>query len=823
MARNDWHFRKLYLALIASGALLSGNSIAQDDVPAGFENLMQAQQTMVDVYFQGRHVLSTDARFTPTHLEFLHIEQLLEKLKQLPAENADIIREAIQGEINANNQLVCTNTYQTDCGLLAPTVAGVIFDESRFRADLFINPDYLSVQDNRQNDFLPRSDAGFSLLQNFGAAYADSDSGNDYTLFGNTLLSYTESSMQAAWDISGNSGARIDTLFYQHDFEGREIKAGLIKPHNDGLSFAPSQSIAGIRWSSSQQTRADNLATQSSAIQVFLNSRAQVDILRDGRLLSSDIYQPGNQLLNTDRLPTGAYSITLRISEDNGQARSEQRYFVKEFDLPPSDYVDYFIEAGNTLSARQQILPDIDGELLLRAGLRYRLRDDTGVGLAASMMANTLLVENSIVHVGPAHRFKGSLLWSNDGDFGYALSQRLRWRNINATIESRRLWRDNINPINPINPQSPTMPLQPNDPLLAAQSSQYFELLPNAFSQHQLSLSMPVADGSLAYNATYSQQLSSKAQTIHSLSYSGNLRFSGVDNISFRTALSHDGQESALTFGINYHFQNRSWSHSLTPEASIGNAKRASTLRWRASRTFSDSNGGDYRSAVYAAAGDNSNAGFDGSYASRFGRANLTLEQGLSQNKGSRVFAHASSSFITDFDTIAWGGRDLAGSALLINTEGDVNNMQFDILVNGTKQGSTQANTQSVLQLTPFDTYRIRLRPRGNTLIGMDEREQEITLYPGNVVPVVWQVSPIIIGYGRLLDSNGQAISNANISGAYGVAFTDGQGVFQAELLLSNREISINNGKHACTVTLPASDEAGSNFSVRNFGDLTCR
>jgi hypothetical protein len=809
----QWRYRKIYLGLLAGSAILATNAGAQDDVPAGFENLMQAQQTVIDVYLHGRYLTSTDASFTPSHIEFLQLQTLMKAMRQLPAEHAEKIRQAISGELEANQGLVCATQNQSGCGILQPDIAGVIFDESRFRADLFINPNYLGVQDNRSNEFLPRSDAGLSLLQNFGAAYAGSDSGNDYTIFGNTLFSYAESSVQAAWDVSGNNGARIDTLFYQHDFEGREFKAGLIKPHNDGLSFAPSQSIAGFRWSSSQQTRAGDLTTQSSAIQVFLNSRAQVDILKDGRLLSSEIYQPGNQLLNTERLPAGAYNITLRISEDNGQVRSEQRYFVKEFDLPPSDYVDYFIEAGNTLSERQQLLPGMNGDALLRAGFRYRLRDDMGLGLAASWTGNTVLLENSLIHVGPTHRLKGSLLWSNEGDYGYAINQRLQWQSLSVTLESRRLWRENNNPTAPVQTNI-------NDPLQLLQASPSFELLPNAFTQHQLSLSLPLADGSLAYNATHSRQLGTKAQTIQSLSYARSMRFSGVDNISFRAALSHDGQEGALTLGINYHFQSKRWSHSLNPEVSSG-SKQGNSLRWRSSRSFKDRHGADYRSAVYASTGDTNNLGFDGSYASNYGRANLTLEQGLQGNGSSRVFAHASSSFITDFDTIAWGGRDLAGSALLIHTEGDVRDMQFDILVNGNKQGSTNANTQSVLQLTPFDTYKIRLRPRGKTLIGMDEREQEITLYPGNVVPLVWQVSPIIIAYGRLLDTDGNAIANASIEGTYGVALTDDRGIFQAELLQSSETLSVNNKEYACRIVLPEI-AADASSSVHNFGELVC-
>lgn len=828
LSRNRLFMRLLRLKIkenvrlfVLAICTITPNAQASNDIPEGFEQLAMVQETMVDVYYQGRFLRSVDAQFSVGNIIINSPDEVINAIDNLKSKT-DVLN-AISGELSSNQQAICASDYQTNCGTLTPSIAGVIFDESQFRLDLFINPEYLTISNKNTDIYLPKSNAGLSLIQNFGAAYtAQLNKNNDYTIFGTTTLAYEETNLQASWDFSGKNGGRIDTLFIQKDYRGRDVKAGLFRPHSQNLSFAPQQSIAGIRIASSQQTRTDLDVAQSNDIQVFLNTRAQIDIVKEGRLLNSGMYAPGNQLVDTQHLPNGAYNITLRINEENGTTRIETRYFVKEYDLPANKEIEYFFEAGDTLDGRDKLLPTSNGNTIIRGGIRFRLRDDLGAGISSTWHEGTGLLESSFVSINSFQRVRANVMVSNDGDYGYSLSNRLQWRDLSATFESRKLWRKNNAGSNQVAPLI-IDPLFNQPQLLSDQQHQAFSLLPKAFSQHQLNLNIPFYKGHLSYSATLASQSGLAKQTIQNISYTRNFSLESRDNISMRIGASHDGQHGMMLLSVNYRMNQGNWTHSVTPEMST--AKRSGqqkhSLRVRSSTLSKSKDGSDLRNAFYATLSDNNNIGWESSYASRYGRANLNVERGFSNDAGTRMFANASSSFISNFEDIAWGGRDVAGSAVLVGTSGQTKDMSFDILIDGYKRDTISANNASVLQLTPFETYKVRLRPTGTRLVGFSDKEQEITLYPGNVVPVRWEVNPIVIGFGRIVGRDGKAIKNVAIDGAFGVAFTDQYGIFQAELLTTSDYLQINNNDYNCKVALPKVEERKSN--IQNLGSLTCQ
>ena len=56
----------------------------------------------------------------------------------------------------------------------------------------------------------------------------------------------------------------------------------------------------------------------------------------------------------------------------------------------------------------------------------------------------------------------------------------------------------------------------------------------------------------------------------------------------------------------------------------------------------------------------------------------------------------------------------------------------------------------------------------------------------------------------RLLDQNGNAISNALLKGVSGLATTDDYGLFQAEVEDNVRSIIVETRTHTCQLNLPA-------------------
>jgi hypothetical protein len=56
-----------------------------------------------------------------------------------------------------------------------------------------------------------------------------------------------------------------------------------------------------------------------------------------------------------------------------------------------------------------------------------------------------------------------------------------------------------------------------------------------------------------------------------------------------------------------------------------------------------------------------------------------------------------------------------------------------------------------------------------------------VTLYPGSVAALHWDVTPLFVLFGQAVDGLGRPVANAEIKGAFGIGRSDGEGYFQIE------------------------------------------
>src|SRR5205085_238807 len=101
-----------------------------------------------------------------------------------PGKVIDLVRQAIRTPnleaalsqpFALNADRVCSPTSKdSSCGAMVPTVASIIYDEQRFRVDLFINPQFLRTAPSASSDYLPLPNAPLSLTNAFGVAAAGS-------------------------------------------------------------------------------------------------------------------------------------------------------------------------------------------------------------------------------------------------------------------------------------------------------------------------------------------------------------------------------------------------------------------------------------------------------------------------------------------------------------------------------------------------------------------------------------------------------------------------------------------------------------------------
>ena len=739
--------------------------LAANDPPPGFENLEVSQRSLVDIYFGNRYLTSQLASFTADRIELPNPNEIIRLIGDL--NDPELISDALSGEINTNKDLLCTTDNTEACGILETPIAGVIFDQGAFRVDVFVNRRFMLTRAADVRKYLPPSDAGFALLQNFSAAVSGSTSENstdDYTLSGQTLVAWQENSLHGNWDYSRDNNFSVSQLYGQRDYEGLEYSLGLMSSRGFGLNFTSDKTMIGGRITTSDRTREDTGFTGGMPIEVFLPTRGRVEVRRDGRLINSVFFEAGAQQLNTSTFPSGAYDIEIRIVDEQGNELSrETRFFAKQYQLPPVGEWLFFAESGQIVDRSvNSIMPKNTFTWLNRAGVSRRLWDTVSGTAAVAHVGDNALFEAGLFSVGYRYELTPAFMVSEDGDKGVNVSGRTRWGDFTVNGSYRRLWREDENVVT-----------QTSDP----------QLLGSAFEQHSASASIPFLEGNLNYR--YSLNKNPDITRTNSLDYRRTLfRLQDYDldiNLSF--SKSGDNKVGIASFTFRYRQDQYNFRVSPRAEHRVNDSQTDKTERVRLAASWDDKdlldgelkiNGG-----VETGSGDER---LDSSlqYSNHFGRVALNLNHLKSDTGNNTSYSGSlSTSFLTDGNVIAMGGEQRADSALVINLDGRKGDV-FEVNVNGQRRGYAIAGRPSVVPLSPFERYRVSLSPSGNTLYSFDERHRFITLYPGNVVTLDYEAIPLQLLFGRLL-FNGKPLSDAKIVGGLYATETDDVGMFQLE------------------------------------------
>ena len=748
--------------------------------PPGFENLEVSQRSLVDIYFGNRYLTSQLATFTADLIELANPDEVVRLIGDL--NDPELISDALSGEINANKDLLCTTNNADACGFLETPIAGVIFDQGTFRVDVFVNRRFMLTRAADIRKYLPPSDAGFALLQNFSAAFSGSTSANstdDYTLGGQSLMAWQENSLYGNWDYSRDNSFSISQLYGQRDYEGLEYNLGLMSSRGFGLSFSSDQTMFGGRVTSSTRTRQDTDFTGGLPVEVFLPVRGRVEIRRDNRLISSSFFEAGAQQLNTSSFPSGAYDIEIRVVDEQGNELSkETRFFAKQYQLPPHDEWLFFAEAGQVVDRNvNSVLPENTAIWLSRAGVSRRLWDTiSGTAAIAHVNDNTLL-EAGLFNIGYRYELSPSVMVSEEGDKGINITGRTRWGDLTLNGNYRRLWR--------------------HDDATTNENSGV-QLLGSAFEQRSASASMPFLGGSLSYRYSFNQ--TDDITRTNSVDYRRTLfRIQDYDmdmNLSF----SKSGNNKVAIASLTFRYRQDRWNFRVNPRAEhrINNSQTDVTERVRLTASWDDKDllDGDLRMSAGVDSGSGDER-FDSAlqYSNRYGRLAVNVNH-IESNAGNNTSysGSLSTSFLTDGEVVAMGGEQRAESALVINLDGRKGDI-FDVKVNGQRRGYAVAGKPSVIALSPFQRYRVSLSPSGNTLYNFDERHRFVTLYPGNVVTLDYEAIPLQLLFGRLL-FNGEPVMDARILGGLYATSTDDIGMFQLESRsdLAHLKIELDNG-----------------------------
>ena len=291
MSRPISWFRIVALGCTAlSGLACARPALSRDapqfvtSAPEDFSALVQDRTILIDVYFGGLRRGEATVSVSPDKLTLLDPAGLLALFPEL--KDGQSIAQTLNGaSLPAHAELVCTQTTDPrKCGQLSPETVGIILDRDRFRMDVFFNPVLLKVEDRIDQRYLPSSADDFSLISTIGAVLSGGGraGGEYFNLQDQLIAGWGNRRLRGDLSYASDIGLGVDRLQFEWDRPEVRYLGGAIRAR--GSSLFGQRKLIGAGLETQIDTRLDKDLVAGSPIVIFLDRRARVDVLRDGRI-----------------------------------------------------------------------------------------------------------------------------------------------------------------------------------------------------------------------------------------------------------------------------------------------------------------------------------------------------------------------------------------------------------------------------------------------------------------------------------------------------------------------------------------------------------
>jgi len=806
------------------------------------------QHTEADVFFQGRLLLSTFVEFDLEHLTFLGPEEIIAAIPTLA--NPNQVLAALSGQLDNNSKMLCNLRVRDNCGLLEPRVAGVIFDEAKFRVDLFVAPDQQSVQFVDGDRYLPAPTAGWATLHDMGVTASGQRDNHRFSVAGESYLSKGSGRVRVRYGVT-NSGSALHEASWQWDNKDEEVEVGVFRGVRGNSLFVNDRRLLGLRLGTSTKTRTDLDNSLATPVLIFLDRRSRVDILRDTELLDSRFYDPGNHQLNTTRLPDGAYDINVRIVGADGTEETQQHFFVRNSLLPPLGEQQHFLELGAFTEDFGADLPRTVGGGWVRAGLSRRLRENFALEGELLVSSESTLFQGGAYLLGRGWQMHIGTLQSDRGDQGYSFRGQYQRKRVSLSLSAQHL-------------DSKTDPQQLgrfddsllsnvdftlSDDLAALADQDTDEPLVNArgvvggsYTQASATLSFPLniplwngkrSKGQVNIRALYNERNGSIARQGIAFNYRAPLFRRNILRADWRLESLFFSDRSLVQLGVDFRWRNGRQNSAVRPLLTASRELDPISGDWDAfnlapvlnanwNRSRRSERLGDLTEGLYLAhQGDRSVLGGRFASQSRYGYSDLDIGYARGPQSGLQYTANSRFSLVSKDGKSAFGGGSNGLAAVVVEIEGDLPDADFQIIVDNRVAGYASTAKRGVVSLRPYATYIVRVSPAGNDILGYDEQSHEVTLFPGNVQRLVFAARELRVVIAQALDEAGGPVAFGKFTNVDGYGASDAEGWFQVEVSHSDDlEVRKSDGSF-CTITLPAPGPTDEGLAVLD--SLVCR
>ena len=743
--------------------------------PAGFDHLLAPQRAVVDVWFGGRRIGQVEAVFAPGAFRFVDAAALTALLPDVTDRSR--VAAVLAQPLDPHAARACTAGEVPECGRLDPEVAGVIFDAARFRVDVFVNPTLRTVQSVGAARYLPRPAAGLSLIDAVGATVAGTTGSTPtYNIANSAILGDGEARLRSDLSWTSGYGIRSDVLAAELDKHDIRYVAGSFWA--PGVELTGRRKMLGVAIETQLDTRLDRDLIQGTPLIIFLQQRAQVDILRDGRLLVSHIYDAGNQSLDTSALPDGAYDVVLRIQEADGTRREERRFYSKMRRIAPLGRSLIGIYAGVLTSDQTGGIIGTTGAPFLEASYAHRLRPS--LALDATLLATdnrALLQIGTDILTRPA-TLRLSALAGSTGDVGLLAQLSSTGHGpLGVNFDVRAISSRNGGPLLP-DGASNLIALDPN-----ATESAIADLSTGSYVQFTGSMSYRLGNAQFGLLAVYHR--SSGQAAFYSVGPSVRwpfLRRGGVElSFSGDFAISETSRTGFAGLSIRRLSGRSSVGASAGARASSGAADLHSGAVGAGEATWQrgDVLGGELDAGA-GVAYDPDGTTATGSAALRTprGTASVDLAQRFAGPASTQYGVALRTGFATGGGNVVLQGGGSETSTVVVKLDDAPDDAHFDVQVDNSPRATITGTGTAAIALPAYRQYDIRIRASDGGMLQYDGTQRVVSLYPGNVATLDWSAARVAAMFGRALWPDGTPVADADITAPGSIARSDSQGYF---------------------------------------------
>ena len=686
-------------------------------------------------------------------------------------------------------------------------VGKVVINPDTFQAFLELEPAVLDARkvSNVQQDVEPSKRP--SLINSLALVSSNNLEGEgfDSTFFHRNSLVVGRDRFVWEGDYSDREDYNVRNLLYGHEEDNTLYRAGFAQTR--GTQFARGQEIFGVSVGSNIDTLYDDLRDRGDVVTVFVPSRARIRVFAEGRIIYTDILDFGLQQIDTSSFPSGSYDIVVEIREENsGRVTTENQFFTKTTRLVPFGKPDWRVQLG---FARDGINPNTD-EPIWEAYYRERVGSNLEMGASFLGGKGLNIFEPEVRSFMRDVELRGSLSFTDQGDVGAFFSTQVITDNFGTLTAQMRKTLAGHN--------RAAVAQEPDEfsPLIG-ETEQWNAAWVKAFGRLQLTLRGAYSDNGNASSTSYGASARYPLITglTHRLDLQTDYTYNSIVGDSYGAFVNYTytPRNSYLTVSNNtshQSFDDGAQSSTVTQvEYDTRVSSRSPGVEAILTNTITRDGGANFvgNDLRLTNTGQNFETQFTGSHNDRDG--DVTGSIGLT----------ARTTFALDGTDGTLLGATLNQATVIVDLTGSAKGETMVIKSGNQILGRGRVGDKISLGVQPFQTYNLTIEPENDeALISYDNTPQTFKLINGAVKIVHYDVTKIILVFGRLLDVEGNPLAWQRIKGASTSTLTDQFGNFQTEIAAQD-VMYVDNRQKTCTAAVPQIDVEGV-FSY--VGDILC-